>query len=311
MDHEETTNAEEIDVQPKRRRIVRVVFFILLGLLLYGGWWLKNESARQQALIDAQRAREGGDFSDVELTGDHPLDEILPIVDRLIKDASAEIADYTATLERTELIGDKLVGPQTMTLKVRHESGKNTPNSSPFSVYVRFTSPESLNGREVIWVDGANDGHMIVHEVGLLGFKRHVVKPDSLIAMFGSRYPVTDTGVLVLLQKLSNIGRKDRSERSKEDVDVEIIDGVSSVGVECKRFRLIHQEKAHEFDFHIAEVDLDMARKIPVRYAAYGWPDESGKPVLIEEYKYSKVETNVGLSDLDFDPDNPAYEFPE
>ncbi|HCP84309.1 MAG TPA: hypothetical protein DIT88_07885, partial [Planctomycetaceae bacterium] len=190
-------------------------------------------------------------------------------------------------------------------------SGKNTQNSSPFSVYVRFNSPKSLQGREVIWVEGANDGRMIVHEVGLLGFKRHVVKPDSLIAMFGSRYPVTDTGVIVLLQKLANIGRKDRSERSKDDVDVEIIDGVSSVGVQCKRFRLIHHEKAHEFDFHIAEVDLDMVRKIPVRYAAFGWPGESGEPVLIEEYKYSDVEINVGLGDLDFDPDNPAYQFPE
>ena len=311
MDQAEVTNSDDIDLRPKRRRIVRIVLFVLLGLLLYGGWWLKNESARQQALIDAQKAREGGDFSDVELTGDHPLDQILPIVDGLIEDATAQIVDYTATRERTELIGDKLVGPQTMAVKVRHDSGKNTQNSSPFSVYVRFNSPKSLQGREVIWVEGANDGRMIVHEVGLLGFKRHVVKPDSLIAMFGSRYPVTDTGVIVLLQKLANIGRKDRSERSKDDVDVEIIDGVSSVGVQCKRFRLIHHEKAHEFDFHIAEVDLDMVRKIPVRYAAFGWPGESGEPVLIEEYKYSDVEINVGLGDLDFDPDNPAYQFPE
>ena len=83
------------------------------------------------------------------------------------------------------------------------------------------------------------------------------------------------------------------------------------MGVQCKRFRLIHHEKAHEFDFHIAEVDLDMVRKIPVRYAAFGWPGESGEPVLIEEYKYSDVEINVGLGDLDFDPDNPAYQFPE
>ena len=311
MDQAEVTNSDDIDLRPKRRRIVRIVLFVLLGLLLYGGWWLKYESARQQALIDAQKAREGGDFSDVEWTGDHPLDQILPIVDGLIEDATAQIVDYTATLERTELIGDKLVGPQTMAVKVRHDSGKNTQNSSPFSVYVRFNSPKSLQGREVIWVEGANDGRMIVHEVGLLGFKRHVVKPDSLIAMFGSRYPVTDTGVIVLLQKLANIGRKDRSERSKDDVDVEIIDGVSSVGVQCKRFRLIHHEKAHEFDFHIAEVDLDMVRKIPVRYAAFGWPGESGEPVLIEEYKYSDVEINVGLGDLDFDPDNPAYQFPE
>lgn len=312
MEQDTIADADVTEVTPprRRRRVTRIVLLILVGLALYGGLWLRNESVRQQQLKEEREAREGGDFSNVELTGDHPLDSILPMVDDLIESVQEEITDYQAILQRTERIGDQLVGPQSMIVKVRHASDMTDEDSVPFSVYVKFTSPENLKGREVIWVEGANDGHMIVHETGLLGFKRHVVKPDSLIAMFGSRYPITDTGALVLLQKLANIGRKDRSERGADEVDVQLIDDVMSVGVKCRRFRLQHHKKAHEFDFHVAEVDLDLERKIPVRYAAYDWPDDSGKPVLTEEYLYSDVQLNVGFSDSDFDPDNPEYDFP-
>ena len=48
----------------------------------------------------------------------------------------------------------------------------------------------------------------------------------------------------------------------------------------------------------------------PVRYIAYGWPakGEKGDPIL-EEFNYTNIELNVGLTDLDFDPANPNYKF--
>ena len=50
---------------------------------------------------------------------------------------------------------------------------------------------------------------------------------------------------------------------------------------------------------------------VPIRYAAYSWPkDPGGKPVLEEEYTYLDVKLNVGLGEIDFDPDNPGYDFP-
>ena len=40
-----------------------------------------------------------------------------------------------------------------------------------------------------------------------------------------------------------------------------------------------------------------------------GRPNLDGEPVLEEEYTYTDVRVNVGLTDLEFDPDNPEYDF--
>jgi len=45
---------------------------------------------------------------------------------------------------------------------------------------------------------------------------------------------------------------------------------------------------------------------------AYDWPTTpGGEAPLIEEYTYYNVKLNVGLTDLDFDKTNPAYNFPK
>ena len=47
-----------------------------------------------------------------------------------------------------------------------------------------------------------------------------------------------------------------------------------------------------------------------IRYASWSWPTEpGGQPVLEEEYTYSDIKVNVGLTDLDFDPNNPDYSY--
>jgi hypothetical protein len=49
---------------------------------------------------------------------------------------------------------------------------------------------------------------------------------------------------------------------------------------------------------------------IPIRYVAYDWPAREGaKPEVLEEYNYLDLKVNVGLTDADFDPRNPSYNF--
>ena len=53
-----------------------------------------------------------------------------------------------------------------------------------------------------------------------------------------------------------------------------------------------------------------MQTNIPVRYIAYDWPARPGDPPdVFEEYNYLDLKLNVGLTDADFDPHNPAYNF--
>ena len=64
------------------------------------------------------------------------------------------------------------------------------------------------------------------------------------------------------------------------------------------------------FRFHLARVFIDDELKIPVRYEAYDWPQETGgQPVLMEEYTYMNVQVNQGFADIDLDPRNPGYKF--
>ena len=55
---------------------------------------------------------------------------------------------------------------------------------------------------------------------------------------------------------------------------------------------------------------LDNETDFPLRYSAYSWPlEKGGPPRLIEEYTFLNFRMNVGLSDIDFDRENPDYDF--
>jgi hypothetical protein len=75
-------------------------------------------------------------------------------------------------------------------------------------------------------------------------------------------------------------------------------------------FQIDHPVKRPYFDFYRAQVFFDHELRMPVRYASWSWPaEQDGEPVLEEEYTYTDVRINVGLTDIDFDPDNSVYDF--
>ncbi|MEQ8835779.1 MAG: DUF1571 domain-containing protein, partial [Lacipirellulaceae bacterium] len=62
------------------------------------------------------------------------------------------------------------------------------------------------------------------------------------------------------------------------------------------------------FPVHKAQVYIDNELKIPIRYAAYLWPEKPGEqPPLEEAYTYVNLKINNGFTDLDFSKDNPDY----
>ena len=80
----------------------------------------------------------------------------------------------------------------------------------------------------------------------------------------------------------------------------------------CEMIQVKFPERRENLDFHIARVFLDEQLKLPVRFAYYTWPVEgSDSPRLMEEYTYLDLKVNVGLTDHDFDRDNPEYNFYE
>ncbi|MEM6473083.1 MAG: DUF1571 domain-containing protein [Planctomycetota bacterium] len=221
----------------------------------------------------------------------------------------AHIDDYTALLVKRERIGDVLGPHEYMTAKIRCRKIVDGRVAQPLSVYLSYVKPATVKGREVIYVEGKNNGNLIAHEGGFKGRFLPTVKlsPTGSLAMRGQRYPMTEIGLENLLVKLI-----ERGEQAKRlpDVSAEMRGGIKINNRPCTLLTVTQPTKRPELLFHKAKVYMDDELQVPIRYIAYDWP-KSGKKDLdvIEEYNYLNLKVNVGLTDSDFDQYNSSYNF--
>ncbi|OUX49740.1 MAG: hypothetical protein CBE43_08980 [Rhodopirellula sp. TMED283] len=238
------------------------------------------------------------------------MSDVLDMAKSVRAHLSTTLNDYTARFVKQELDASGTMAPESeIQLKVQTRC-RNESNDAPKRVYLAFNAPQNLKGREVIWGADLFDGKMAVHEVGLLlGLKTLWLDPTGFLAMQGQRYPISEIGIMKLIDKLIERGEKDRDN---PDISVNIIadqklDDTPTQVIQIRRSKPSNQED----DFSLAEITLDPERQLILGYRAFGWPDEpEGKPVLLESYTYHDVKTNVGLTDADFDPKNSEYNFP-
>ena len=235
----------------------------------------------------------------IPAVSEHPLMPVIRWAERE-RPRVAAIKDYTATMMKQENIKGELQEAQVMEIKIRQE---------PFSVYLVVRWPKKVNGQEAIYVHGQNDNKAIVHGVGaekMLGTQR--LDPTGFIMMRGNKYPITDIGILNLIDKLLEVGRHDAKygecEVNYYDEDVAVDDRP------CTLIEVVHPVPRKSFQFHIARIYVDKELNLPIRYESYDWPKKVGEdPILIEAYTYQNVKINVGLTDADFDHKNPAYNY--
>ena len=217
----------------------------------------------------------------------------------------AAIRDYTALLQKQENINGTIQGAQVLEVKVRHQ---------PFSVYTKFRYPVELNGQQAIYVQGKNDNKLIGHGVGIQKkFGTQFLDPEGFLAMRGQKYPITQMGVLNLIDKLLEVGYKDSKfgECEVKYYTEGIKIGSKESPRECTLIEVTHPVPRQNFTFHIARIFVDKELNLPIRYESFDWPRREGEsPGLLEIYSYLNLKLNVGLTDLDFDHKNPEYAFP-
>jgi hypothetical protein len=305
------TDAEPAPPQARRFPIGWLLLAIVVGGVLYAGisWWNKGQAvSRRLAELERERVAEE---NLVPLAGKHPLDPVIEFAQESLDRFQQQVIDYTGTMVKRERIEGELFPRTTMFVKIRNPLEREGEARVPLSVYIRFDDPVGQKGREVIWVDGENEGNIIVHEAGLLGFKRLSLKPTGILAMLGNRYPITEMGIERLLRKMIARANRDQQHGNCEvqlsrDVPLE-----ESRGVRVVRIVITHPERSEDHDFFRAEVELDASNFSYLRYASYDWPPKAGQPApLLEEYIYQDVKLNPGLADDAFDPDNPEYNYP-
>ena len=239
---------------------------------------------------------------------EHPLDPALRIARQSLRHIHADIADYTVLIVKRERVNGTLSDFQYLRAKIRNRKVKGERTLVPFSVYLKFLKPNSVKGREVIWVEGQNNGKLIAHEGGFKNLFRVQLPPNGLMAMMGQRYPITNIGFEHLAAELIRKGDRDRQ---RGECNVQFFREAKVFERVCTRIVVTHPVPRPYFDFSRAEIFLDDELNVPIRYAAWTWPQQAGgEPLLLEEYTYTKLELNVGLTNKDFDPDNSRYNFP-
>ena len=233
----------------------------------------------------------------------HPLDPVLKIAQEGLDRVRTEVKDYSAVLIRRERIKGKLGEYIYMDVKIRNRVVTDGKTEVPFAVILNFLKPASLKGREVVWVEGKNNGKMWVQESPLLGLKIPPVwlLPTGSLAMAENKYPITDIGLENLLVKLMDKGTIDRNRNRPEDCEVKILKGAKIEDRACTMITLRHIVQKPEYEFERAEIFMDDELKVPIRYAAFLFPEtKGGETPLDEEYTYTKLNLNIGLTDKDF-----------
>lgn len=209
------------------------------------------------------------------------------------------IPSYTADFYKQERLDGELGELMHMSIKVAH---------GPFRVYVRHLEPERLNGQEAIFIEGQNNGRLTGHGVGLkkiLGTLK--LKPDSMLAMEGNKYPITHIGILHMARKTCeridtelSVGTPQVTVRFGQQVD-----GRSCTSVELRRANVVAND-----DFAFDRRYFDDEYLVPTRYEQFGWSAEPGSEApLLEFYEYRNLRLGAELPANAFDIKNPDYNF--
>lgn len=203
--------------------------------------------------------------------------------------AYAGVNDYTAVFTRSEILRGKQRPEETISLKFRE----------PLQVYMKWLS-ESGKDREAIFVKGRDGDKVLVYEPGWIsGHFTVLLPPEGPTIMSRSRHPFNEIGIgrvidliISTFEKANQAGELDLRDRGisrEEGRSMRVIEGV------------LPKDPAKNYYCYRAIVTIDEILKLPVGVKVYDWSDN-----LVEHYRYTNVQINPGLTDLDFSPENPS-----
>ena len=204
------------------------------------------------------------------------------------------IRDYQCIFLKRERFGGYLGKFEEIQMKLR---------TQPYSIYMKWLSGR-YKGQEALYVEGKNEGKLLVHPGGLLGSitSTFQLDPHDPLAKLNSSEPITNAGMGKTLER-TLLHTLEEYESISLTMD-EIEDETSERSYyRITKERLDEDKTADAYEEVILYIDKELL--LPLRILTYGW---EGK--LLGEYIYENVKINVGLSDEDFDPQNEAYNFP-
>lgn len=215
--------------------------------------------------------------------------------------AFSKVTDYTAVMHKQERINGRLGDGQEIELKLRHE---------PFSVYMKWTSGD--RGRQLIYVDGQNDGNMLVQPGGIKGRLTGVMSldPTGTLAMSESRHPVTQAGLLELARTVLNFQRKDLERGT--GFTCELRDDETFEDRPCYLYTVVYDSPEVHPEYRKSMLYIDKELSMPICVKNFTWardpnPETIDEDTLVEFYAYTDLQIRQRLSTADFDQHNSDY----
>jgi hypothetical protein len=211
-----------------------------------------------------------------------------------------KIPDYLCTFTKQERVGGDLSDIQKITLKMRHE---------PLSIYMKWRSGQT--GQQLIWVEGQNDGKMLVKAGGIKGrLGTLTLDPTSALAMSQSRHPCTAVGLKFAAEKIVQY-QKAAAERGT-GFQCELRDDAEFDGRPCYRCLVQYESAEYSPEYRKSEILVDKQLSMPVSVMNFTWaqdakPETIDEETLIEHYMYTEIQLQQQFADLDFSRTNEDY----
>lgn len=243
----------------------------------------------------------------IDRQGSHPLGSALDYAKSHRKYIHENVRNYTCQLVKRERLNGRMQPYQFMDVKVRCESVKGQEPFQPMAVLMKFLGPASLKGRTVLYVDGKNDGLVLVRKGGRGMFKNVELEidPDSDAARRESKYPITEVGLDNIMDHLINLVQLDlHLDPTGNNTKVSYFRDAKVKDRSCTHIEVVHPKQENGLQYYKAGLYVDDELHVPIRLVVHDWPSsEGGEPELLEEYNYVNLKLNTDIDDALFDRD--------
>jgi hypothetical protein len=235
----------------------------------------------------------------------HPLAAVLRDANEKQSFLRRTVSDFTCQLVKRERINGVLQEYNYIDMWVRQSAPDSGRPGKRLSVYMEFLAPSSVVGRRLLYVEGRNDGKMLVRKGGK-HFDYVVTKVDPLgeTVAYETHAPITQSSFTELLgQVIAVLKRHAALDPTGANTRVEKIAGAKIDERLCHVIRVTHAARQDGLEFHVSNVFFDDELRVPLRVEKLDWPKHPNEaPPLIAEFTYTQLKLNVGLSDGMFDP---------
>lgn len=225
------------------------------------------------------------------LAGEIP-DDVMARFTRMEKAAGA-LTSYTYTFRRHEWTGGKQQDVHEMAVKFR----------KPMDIYMKWVG-DTHTDRELLYRQGHNDGDMKVKPGPMIPTLN--LNPTGKLAMRGSRHGIDlidiSNVVAIISDQTARIRASDSLSATYTLQGPEVINGEAST---CLRADL---PKNQDPALYAQRIDMCTSDATGLLVRLRAWDVEDGQLRKVEDYEFRDV-TPTTLTETDFDPDNPAYNF--